>query len=70
MRQLSFTVEEATVAYGSSLRSAREAWGRYCSAVDAGETELARVAYLERERLRGEAENAGEKLRTLLESDA
>jgi len=70
MRLLSYQTEEACHAYGVALRAALAAWRSYSGHVDAGESELARVAYLERERLKGEADNAGERLRTLLESDA
>jgi hypothetical protein len=63
-------VLEALESDRLALVTSATAWRSYSGHVDAGETELARVAYLERERLKGEADNAGERLRTLLEADA
>lgn len=68
MRLLSFTIEECVVDWGTKLRAARLAFRRYGEACAASEParELGRAW----QTATREAEMAGEKLRTLLESDA
>ena len=69
-RLLSYEVEGAVAEYGAKLRAHRVAFTRYSDAVMGTDTELARALGEQRSAAKREADEAGEKLRTLLEADA